>query len=47
MLRAMAVLLSLSLLTACVTTDSRVAGKFERLRNARASASPIMLGAAY
>jgi hypothetical protein len=47
MLRAMTVLLSLTLLAACVTTDPRVASKSEKLRNARAAASPVMLGTAY
>ena len=47
MLRATAALLSLTLLAACVTTDARIASKSEQLRNARAAASPIMLGTAY
>ena len=47
MLRAMAVLFSLTLLAACVTVDSRINSKSEKLRNARAAASPIMLGTAY
>lgn len=47
MLRAMAALLSLTLLAACVTTDSQIASKPEKLRQARAAASPIMLGTAY
>lgn len=47
MLRAMAVLLSLSLLAACVTTDPRVASRSEKLRNAQAAAKPVMLGTGY
>jgi hypothetical protein len=47
MLRAIAVLSSLLLLTACVTTDARVASKSEKLRNARAAATPVMLGTGY
>jgi hypothetical protein len=47
MLRAIAILLSLSLLTACVTTDAHVTSRAEKLRNARATASPVVLGTAY
>jgi len=47
MLRAIAVLLSLCLLTACVTNDPRVAGKSGKIRNAQATATPMMLGTAY
>jgi len=47
MLRAVALLLSLSLLTACVTTDTNVASRSEKLRNARAAATPVMLGTSY
>ena len=45
--RAIAVLLSLCLLTACVTNDARLAGTSGKLRNAQAAATPVMLGTAY
>jgi hypothetical protein len=47
MLRAMAALLSFCLLTACVTTDTHVATRSEKLRNARAAAMPVVLGTGY
>jgi hypothetical protein len=47
MLRAITVLVSLCLLTACVTNDPRLAGKSGKLRNAQAAATPVMLGTAY
>jgi len=47
MLRAIAILLSLTLLTACVTAETRVAHKSAKLRNAQAAATPMMLGTAF
>jgi hypothetical protein len=47
MLRAMTVLLSLTILAACVTSDAHIASKSEKLTYARAAASPVMLGTAY
>jgi hypothetical protein len=47
MIRTLAALLSLTLLTACVTADQSPSAKSERLRDARASAMPMALGTAY
>jgi hypothetical protein len=47
MIRALAVLLSLTFLTACVTADQNVAARSDKFRNARAAAPPLILGAGY
>lgn len=47
MIRALAAILSLTLLSACVTADQSPTAKSERLRDAQASAMPVTLGTAY
>jgi hypothetical protein len=47
MIRAVAALLSLALLSACVTSDQNVRTKAAKLRNAHAAATPIFLGTGY
>jgi hypothetical protein len=47
MLRAIAILFSLWLLTACVTADTQANSRSEKLRNARAAVTPVMLGTGY
>lgn len=45
MLRALAVVLSLSLLAGCITADRHLSSA--KLRNAQAAATPIVLGTGY
>jgi len=47
MLRAIILVCSSLLLSACITTDARVSAKSEQTRNARVAASPLTLGTGY